>query len=99
MVNDVTMKDAEYVGLTDLVSVISSGSTAAGSPPAQFTKAFRKRFEAADLIISKGQGNYESLDDANKHIFFLFRAKCIVIKKALGVDVGTIMLVQSSRRS
>ena len=95
VINDVTMDDAQAVGMTDLVEVIESGSELPGTVIPRCTKAFQQRFDKADLVISKGQGNYESLDEEDKHIFFLFRAKCIVIKKALGVDVGTIMLVNS----
>ena len=99
VINDVTMEDARAVGMTDLVEVIESGSDLPGTVIPRCTKEFQKRFYKADLIISKGQGSYESLDDIDKRIFFLFRAKCIVIKKALGVEVGTIMLVNRACRT
>jgi hypothetical protein len=54
---------------------------------------FRRRFEAADLIIAKGQGNYETLSDVPADIFFLFKVKCPVIAEHVGQPVGTQVLL------
>ena len=51
-----------------------------------------RRFWKADLIISKGQGNYESLEGETGNIFFLLRAKCPLVAKSLGVSVGDCVL-------
>ncbi|MBA7553976.1 hypothetical protein ES705_46584 [subsurface metagenome] len=52
-------------------------------------------YQEAELIISKGQGNYESLSEEDKSIFFLFRAKCPVIAKDVGCKVGDMILINS----
>jgi uncharacterized protein with ATP-grasp and redox domains len=50
-------------------------------------------YQSADVIISKGQGNYESLCDRPDNIFFLFKVKCPVIARDAGYDVGTMVLI------
>ncbi len=89
ILNDVTRLDAEAVGLTDLVEVIDNGSDAPGTLLQDCSDAFRRRFDAADLVIAKGQGNYESLSEVPRDIFFLLKAKCSVIAEHIGMPVGT----------
>jgi uncharacterized protein with ATP-grasp and redox domains len=87
-INDATMADAEAVGMTKIVPVIDNGSDAPGTVLEWCSPEFRDRFGAADLIIAKGQGNYESLSDNHQNIFFLLKAKCSVIAKDLNSPVG-----------
>ena len=70
VINDVTLSDAEDTGLSSLVDVIANGSDAPGTLLEECSEDFRRRFFGADLIISKGQGNYETLNDIPKKIFF-----------------------------
>ncbi|MCK4375067.1 MAG: DUF89 family protein [Candidatus Brocadiae bacterium] len=91
-INDATMCDAVAAGLTDLVEVVDNGSDAPGTILEDCSAAFRKRFDAADLIVAKGQGNYETLSDVPKDIFFLLKAKCPVIASHLGCEVGSFVL-------
>jgi uncharacterized protein with ATP-grasp and redox domains len=95
VINDATMQDAETVGLTDLVEVIENGSNAPGTILEDCSAAFRDRFERSDLIIAKGQGNYESLSGIDKHMFFLLNVKCPVIARDLGCDIGQMILRRS----
>ncbi|MFC1586322.1 DUF89 domain-containing protein [Fibrobacterota bacterium] len=88
ILNDATMEDAELIGLTALVKVIDTGLDMPGVVLGKCSKAFQEAFKRADLIISKGQGNYESLDDSSKNIFFLLKAKCPVIARELGCAIG-----------
>lgn len=77
VVNDATMEDAVAVGMVDLVRVIDNGSDAQGTIFDLCSDDFKKEFEEADLIISKGQANFETLSDVkNKEFFFLLKAKC-----------------------
>jgi len=92
VINDATMVDARTAGITELVEVIDNGSDAPGTILEMCSEQFRKRFNAADLIISKGQGNYETLSDEDKDIFFLFKVKCPVIAKDSGQEVGNLAL-------
>ena len=90
--NDATMTDAIVVGMTGLVDVIDNGSDAPGTILDDCSAAFLTRFDQADLIIAKGQGNYESLSDVDKDIYFLLTAKCPVIARDLRCQVGSLVL-------
>ena len=92
VINDATIEDVEETGLTDLVRVISNGNDAPGTILGLCSEEFRHSFEEADLIIAKGQGNYESLSDFDKNIFFLLKAKCPVVANHLGCEVGSTVL-------
>lgn len=98
IINDATLADAERIGLTELVPVISSGSEAPGTPMSMVSPEFRELFDSADVVISKGQGNYETLSDAGREIYFLFKTKCKVIARHSGSRVGDIMLVRKPPR-
>ncbi len=92
ILNDVTRVDATTVGIDTLVEVIDNGSDAPGTVLADCSDEFQKRFAEADLIISKGQGNFETLSDSPENIFFLFKAKCPVVADQVGCPVGTQVL-------
>lgn len=92
IINDATMVDAEAAGLTDLVEVVDNGSDAPGTILDQCSEEFRRRFDEADMVIAKGQGNYETLSDVDKDIFFLFKVKCPVIGRGIGREVGSMVL-------
>jgi hypothetical protein len=92
-INDATMEDAEYVGMTRLTRVISSGYDAPTTIVTKSGDIFRRSFEEADLIISKGQGNLEGLIGENdRRIFFLLMVKCDVIAEYLGVEKGSYVV-------
>lgn len=91
IINDVTMEDAERTGLIDVCRVVSSGSAASGTPVAICSDAFKEMFREADLVIAKGQGNYESLHEEARDIFHLFVAKCPVISVEVGVAEGSAL--------
>jgi len=92
IINDATIEDAQAAGLMDLVKVIDTGDDAPGTILESCSKDFQRRFEAADLVIAKGQGNYETLSDVDKNTFFLVKAKCPVIARDLGCEVGEMIL-------
>jgi uncharacterized protein with ATP-grasp and redox domains len=96
VINDATMEDAELAGLTKIVEVIDNGSDGPGTILETCSKTFRGRFENADLIIAKGQGNYETLSDADKKVFFILKAKCPVIARDLDCEVGEMILQKSN---
>ena len=95
VINDATMKDAEVAGLTRIVEVIDNGSDAPGTILEDCSDYFRGGFARADLVIAKGQGNYETLSEVNKNIFFILKAKCFVIARDLECDVGEMILRRS----
>ena len=96
VINDATIEDANVVGLDRIVEVIDNGSDGPGTILETCSQGFLDRFEKADLIIAKGQGNYETLSGIDKNIFFLLKAKCPVIAKDIGCKVGEMILRNNS---
>ena len=96
ILNDATAEDAGAVGLIDLVEVIDTGDDAPGTIFKTSSMLFQCYFMAADLVVAKGQGNYETLSDVDKNIFFILRAKCPLIAQHLGCDVGQMVLRRSN---
>ncbi len=94
VINDVTREDAEAAGLPEVAEVISSGSGAPGLMLEKVSADFRTRFEAADLVIAKGQGNFEGLSDVNREVFFLFMVKCSVVAADTGRPKGNLVLLR-----
>lgn len=92
VINDATMEDARAVGLADKVRVIDNGSDAPGTILEDCPETFRRQFEEADLIIAKGQGNYETLSEVRQNIFFLLQTKCPVIARDLDCHVGDFII-------
>jgi uncharacterized protein with ATP-grasp and redox domains len=95
IINDATITDAETSGIHHLVDVIDNGSDAPGTILSDCDPEFRKRFREADVIIAKGQGNYETLSDEPANIFFLFKVKCPVIASHVSLQMGTHALMRS----
>jgi uncharacterized protein with ATP-grasp and redox domains len=93
IINDVTMADAQSVGIDQLVPIISNGYDAPSTLPDLCSPEFKEHFESADLIISKGQGNLEGLLNDNQHnIAFLLMVKCTVIAEKLNVKKGDFVV-------
>ena len=84
--------DATEAGLDGLVAVTDTGCDGAGIELAACSPEFQQRFARADLIIAKGQANFESLDGGRKNIFFLFKVKCAVVAGHISQPVGTLVL-------
>jgi uncharacterized protein with ATP-grasp and redox domains len=95
VINDATMEDAVLAGLPRIVEVIDNGSDGPGTILETCSQVFVDRFEKADLVIAKGQGNYETLSDIDKNIFFVLKAKCPVIAQDLGCEVGEMIFRKS----
>lgn len=97
--NDATMEDAVETGVTDMVTVMDTGVAVPGTLVEESSGAFREVFDNADLIISKGQGNYETLDQNDSRIFFLFKVKCPIIAAHSGYNLNdTVILNHASGR-
>ncbi len=92
ILNDVTMEDAHFVGLDKVVKVVSNGFDAPGILLDRCSEDFLKHYRNSDLILSKGQGNYESLSGENRPIFFLLNVKCPVIAEDIHCNVGELVL-------
>ena len=92
-INDALIKDAKDVGLDKIVKVIDNGAGYPGTVLNKCSDDFIKAFNSADLIISKGQGNYETLSDVDANICFLLRAKCPVVAEDLNATIGDFMVL------
>lgn len=76
VLNDATMEDAKAVGLTEIVRVIGNGSAIAGNSLGYISAEAEELIRTADVVISKGQGNFESLNGCGLNIYYLFLCKC-----------------------
>lgn len=95
ILNDALREDAEFAGFADSVLIIDNGSDAPGTVLEDCSKAFCDYFDQADLIISKGQGNYETLSGVQAPIFFLFTVKCQLVADQIGEPTGTMVAKKS----
>ena len=98
VINDATRPDAEAAGLSSLVTVMDNGSDVPGTILESCSSSFRTRFQQGDLVIAKGQGNYETLSGEKSSIFFLFKAKCPVIVRDVGCEVGQMVVCRNRPR-
>ncbi len=98
IINDATLKEARLSGLHEVANLISSGCPAPGTILDLCNEEFLDLYNDADLIISKGQGNFEGLSDENRNIYFLLKAKCKVIASHLNVSLGDIVLKSNKKR-
>jgi hypothetical protein len=92
IINDATYEDAVRAGMDKVATILSSGVDAPGTILARCSDEFRKEYDSAELLISKGQGNYETLSGEERPIFYLLKVKCPVIAQEMGVEVGSMVL-------
>lgn len=94
ILNDALLEDARFVGMDKLCTVIPSGSKTCGTLLEQGTPEFLETYHAADAVLSKGQGNFESLyGRAGRPIYFAFKAKCDVVCTLLDCSLGDSMFL------
>ena len=96
VINDALEKDALDAGIGTVAEIVSSGSDAPGTVLSLCSKKFLAMYRQADMVISKGQGNFEALSKAKRAIFFLFMAKCPVVANDVGCALGDIILLHRS---
>jgi hypothetical protein len=94
-INDATKEDAEMAGLSTVARIVSSGCKAPGTILERCSETFRTTFRNAPLIVSKGQGNFESLSEESGPLFHLLKVKCGVIAGILGAPEGSFVLMQA----
>jgi len=95
VINDATLADAWDLGLQEIAEIMDNGSDAPGTLLDDCSEKFKQRFMGADLIIAKGQGNFETLSGDPRPIVFLFQAKCPVIATHAQVPLGTPVITRS----
>ncbi len=97
VLNDATMEDAVQVGLPDCVTTIHNGNNIAGTWQPALSENAQAAINDADVIISKGQANYETLRYCGKNIYYLFLCKCEMLAKDCGVPRLTGMFINDRR--
>lgn len=93
IINDATIEDARFISLTELVHVIESSPTP-GIDLSTSTKEFKDHFFKKGVILSKGQGNFESLyriEIPNKDVYYLLKAKCNLMERIFDVRMGDLI--------
>ena len=93
VINDATIEDAKQVGLNEIVKVIPNGSDIAGTWIEEISEEAKKELDEADIIISKGQGNFETLRKCGKNIYYIFLCKCDLFANIFQVPKLTGMLI------
>ncbi len=97
VLNDATTEDAEMVGLNKVVRVIHNGTGIAGTVLSRINGESKKLIDSADLIISKGMGNFETLSGCKKNIYYMFMCKCLKFCEKFEVEQYTYMLQNELR--
>lgn len=94
IINDLTPAEASQIGIPQYARLIGSGSTVPGTILARCTAEFQELFASADVVISKGQGNFETISGAPRPIYFLLKAKCQLVANALATEIGRNVLAR-----
>ncbi|MDA8169538.1 MAG: ARMT1-like domain-containing protein [Nitrospiraceae bacterium] len=100
VLNDATIEDAGQAGITGLCEVVDNGSDCIGTILDMTSKEFNRIFDNSGLVISKGQGNFETLmNERREKIFFLFQSKCDVVSRELGVPLKSMLLKEHGEKN
>jgi uncharacterized protein with ATP-grasp and redox domains len=91
--NDVTEEDAYYIGMDKHAHIINNGADLPGTDLLEVSEEFRGSFDKADIVIAKGQGNYESLSGCSKNIYYLFLCKCDMMIQKLSAGRFSNMFI------
>jgi len=94
VINDATRQDAIVAGISEVARVIDSGVAIPGTVFDECSASFRRAYLEADVVIAKGQGNYETLSAADREVFFLLKAKCPISARDLGCEVGDVVVAR-----
>lgn len=95
--NDATREDAAYVGMDRLARIIDNGSAISGTEIAYAGPALRQALDTADVILSKGSGNFECMAGCGLNVYYIFQCKCQRVSRILGVENMTGQFLHDSR--
>ena len=92
-INDIIKEDAEYIGIGVHAEIIETGSTYAGTMISHSDPDFVEIYKSSDIVISKGQGNFETLEmETGKDIFFVFKVKCKIVAEYTGLLLNSLVM-------
>jgi hypothetical protein len=92
VINDATRGDAEEAGIAEIAEIIDTGDDTPGAVLEEASADFNREVEEADLVIAKGQGNYEALSNPPRDIYFLLMVKCDVLAENAAAPLGTLFV-------
>ena len=96
IINDVLVEDAKFAGIDKLATIIEGDAGQKRSAPGMVlsyvSKEFLEKLRIADMVISKGQGNYESLSDIDREVFFLLMVKCPLVARDMEAEMAQLVL-------
>jgi uncharacterized protein with ATP-grasp and redox domains len=95
IINDATTADAMMVGADRVARVITTGGSDLGVNGDNCSEEFLEALAKTDIVIAKGHANFETLNEEKRGIFFLLKAKCAVVARALGVETGSLVFLRS----
>ena len=101
VLNDAMMADAEASGMVSVAEVVGTGSICIGLEESDCTESFRGTVKGADLVIAKGQGNFETVSSASwfsAETYLILKAKCLPVARELGVGLGRVVLKRKDKR-
>ena len=98
IINDATIEDAKYVGLDNVAEIITNGEAIAGTIYELLPEYSKEIFNNSDVILAKGQGNYESLSGQGRHIFYAFLCKCDLFTTRFNVPMLTGMFIEEKQK-
>jgi uncharacterized protein with ATP-grasp and redox domains len=97
VINDVTTQEALDSGLDEVASIISNGAAIPGTVLSKCSAEFLEIFNTAEVVISKGQGNFETLNEEQRRLWFLFQVKCPSIAQYYHFNLGDWLLLEKGR--
>jgi len=96
IINDVLVEDAKFAGIDKLATIMEGDAGQKRSAPGMVlsytSKEFQEKLRIVDMVISKGQGNYESLSDIDRKVFFLLMVKCPLVARDMGTEMAQLVL-------
>jgi len=95
VVNDNTEEDACFVGMNEVAMIVNNGDYSLGTILSRTSAEFQRIFQEADVVIAKGQANYESLSEEKKNIYFLLMTKCKVIAEDIGIKEKALVCMKN----
>ena len=95
IINDVLISDAKRIGINKVARLISSGCDYPGIIINKTSSYFKRIYRQADIVISKGQGNFESLSDRRKDIYYVFKIKCPTVSDFLALPLNSLLFIRN----
>lgn len=98
VVNDSILEDAYQVGIDEYATIISNGDSSLGTVLSRVSEEFLEIYHKVDIVIAKGQANFESLSEEKKNIYFLLMVKCGVISQYIGALEKSLVCLSQRKR-